>query len=119
MKFVLCIFNLFQIGGRLLFTVGVVNELTEGENMIKKTLHDGSAVAKFSAMMKAQGVEPTVADRLCQKGTDLFKFLSKSKHVTEIKSKHTGTFLFIVITNNIMKSIYKLICQQYDNIVRM
>lgn len=73
----------------------MVDELVEGYNMIRNTLHDGSAVAKFAEMLIAQGVEPTVANRLCEKGADVFQFLQKSKRTTELKSKHTGNHVTV------------------------
>lgn len=82
-------------GGQLLLSVGVVNELAEGYNMIRNTLHDGSAIAKFAEMLIAQDVEPTVANRLCEKGADVFQFLQKSKRTTELKSKHTGNHVTV------------------------
>jgi len=73
-----------------LVTAGIVDCLTEAYNMIRKTLHDGTAAAKFCAMSKAQGVDPKVADRLCEKGNDVFEVLQKSKFTTELKSNSTG-----------------------------
>ena len=58
--------------------------------MINDTLHDGTAIAKFAAMMKAQGVKPEVADRLCAKGTDTTEILPKAKYATEMKSAYSG-----------------------------
>lgn len=85
------LYHLNIIGGQLLYTAGIVNCLTEAYNMIRKTLHNGTAASKFCAMLKAQGVDPKVADRLCEKGNDVFEVLQKSKFTTELKSPKTGT----------------------------
>ena len=58
--------------------------------MINDTLHDGTAMAKFTAMLKAQGVKPEVADRLCAKDTDVMEILPKAKYRTEMKNAYSG-----------------------------
>lgn len=79
-----------RLGGQLLFKVGVASGLQEAYSMINKTLQDGSAIAKFCAMAKAQGVESNTADNLCEKGADMFKILKKSNYTTELKNKQSG-----------------------------
>ena len=59
--------------------------------MIRNTLQDGTAIAKFGSMLKAQGVKADVANRLCSKGTDVMEILPKAKHRTELKIAHSGT----------------------------
>ena len=62
--------------------------------MINDTLHDGTAMAKFTAMLKAQGVKPEVADRLCAKDTDVMEILPKAKYRTEMKNAYSGILSF-------------------------
>lgn len=79
-----------RLGGQLLFKAGKATGLQEAHNMVNGTLHNGTAIAKFAEMMKAQGVESEIADRLCQKESDVFEILPKSKYSTELKTKMTG-----------------------------
>lgn len=65
--------------------------------MIDKTLHDGTAIAKFASMMKAQGVKADVADKLCAEDADVFEVLPKSQHITEIKAKESGTYTMNIL----------------------
>ena len=62
--------------------------------MINATLHDGTAMAKFVAMLKAQGVQPDVAERLCAEGADIMEILPKANHRTEMKTDKSGIFFY-------------------------
>lgn len=79
-----------QLGGRLLASANKAPSLEKAFSMIDKTLHDGTAIAKFADMMKAQGVNADVADKLCAKDADVFEILPKSEHTTELKAKTSG-----------------------------
>ncbi|XP_045197907.1 thymidine phosphorylase-like isoform X2 [Mercenaria mercenaria] len=79
-----------RLGGQLLFKAGHASGLQEAYNIINGTLHNGTAIAKFAAMMKAQGVKADLADRLCEKGVDVFEILPRAKHSTQIKSEMSG-----------------------------
>ncbi|KAL4232921.1 hypothetical protein ACF0H5_007608 [Mactra antiquata] len=79
-----------SLGEQLLFHAGKAQTLDDANKMLKATLNEGKAIAKFCEMMKAQGVDPNVAEELCEKGKDVYEILPKAKHCTEIKAKQTG-----------------------------
>lgn len=79
-----------KLGGHLLYRAGKASGVKEGCHLISDTLHDGSAITKFCAMMKAQGVKPNLAEQLSTKGVDVTKLLPKAKYITELKSPYTG-----------------------------
>ena len=58
--------------------------------MIARTLHDGSACAKFQQMLTGQGVDPTTAHRLCERDAEVFTILPRAKCVESVRSDHTG-----------------------------
>ena len=74
----------------MLYRAGKATGVKQGYHMINDTLHDGTAMAKFFAMLKAQGVCADVADRLCAKGADVMDILPKAKHRTELKIAYSG-----------------------------
>lgn len=77
-------------GGQLLFKAGVASGLQEAYNILNGTLHNGAAISKFAAMMKAQGVQAEIADSLCEKDVDVFDILPKTPYSTEIKTNMSG-----------------------------
>ncbi|KAK2160397.1 hypothetical protein LSH36_134g04034 [Paralvinella palmiformis] len=79
-----------QEGGYLLYNVGKASSPDEGSKMIAKSLSDGSAMAKFCQMLKAQGVSEENADKLCSKDSDVFSVIPKAKHRTDVPALHTG-----------------------------
>ena len=81
------------IGGHLLANSGNADNTQTGYDMIIKTLKDGSALAKFCAMMKSQGVSSDIADRLCQPGFDMMSILPVAPYKTEIKCTDTGMLI--------------------------
>ena len=85
----------------MLYRSGKATGVQQGYHMISDTLHDGTALAKFAAMMKAQGVKADIADRLCAKGTDVMEILPKAKHRTELKIAQSGTRVLISILKHI------------------
>ncbi|OGR87213.1 MAG: thymidine phosphorylase [Elusimicrobia bacterium RIFCSPLOWO2_01_FULL_60_11] len=51
------------LGGWMLFLGGVAKTSVEGRERIRKARQDGSGLAKFKEMVRAQGGEPAVCDR--------------------------------------------------------
>ncbi|KAH3738615.1 hypothetical protein DPMN_045254 [Dreissena polymorpha] len=78
-----------KLGGQILYRAEICETIDEADEMVRKTLEDGSALKKFCAMCKAQGVEPAKADSLCLNGKG-FDLLPKSKYQTELKSPKSG-----------------------------
>lgn len=76
-----------KTGGHLLYTAGEAKNPEEGANMIKSTLSNGEALAKFKAMMMFQGVSASDAEKLCNKD---FSILPKAKDVTDLQSESSG-----------------------------
>lgn len=87
----------------MLYSAGKASTLQEGNEKLKETLNNGEAITKFCDMMKAQGVKADVAERLCQKGCDVFEILPKSKYSTELKVTKSGIYLHII---NVSNSVY-------------
>lgn len=73
---------------------GHVKSIEEGESKLKSVLDDGSALEKFKDMVIAQGVKPSLAQRLVDVDlTDIdniWSVLDKSKNVTDIKTTAGG-----------------------------
>ena len=86
----------------MLLSAGAVTTLEEGVKMLEGRLCDGTAIAKFAAMMKAQGVERAVADRLCEKDADIMSILKRAKYTKEVKSPCSGIcFVYISLFSTI------------------
>jgi hypothetical protein len=58
--------------------------------MIGKSLDDGSALAKFCELLKAQGVSDENADKLCAKDSNVFSVLPEAKFKTKVPALSTG-----------------------------
>lgn len=73
---------------------GHVKSIEEGESKLKSVLDDGSALEKFKDMVIAQGVKPSLAQRLVDVDlTDIdniWSVLDKSENVTDIKTTAGG-----------------------------
>lgn len=73
---------------------GHVKSVEEGESKLKSVLDDGSALEKFKDMVIAQGVKPSLAQRLVDVDlTDIdniWSVLDKSENVTDIKTTAGG-----------------------------
>ncbi|ELT96810.1 hypothetical protein CAPTEDRAFT_177354 [Capitella teleta] len=68
------------LGGHLLHSTHKCKSPEEGIEIISEVLSNGKALEKFRQMLKAQGVEENVANRLCSSDmTDL----PKAKHTTD------------------------------------
>lgn len=70
---------------------GMAPDLSEGRRQISEAVIGGAALARFQAMMEAQGVAREVAAQLCSAHTDYFKVLRKAKHQLELQSGADGT----------------------------
>ena len=66
------------------------HSLDEGHQKIYLALHNGSAMRKFKEMIKAQGVDEVLAEKLCSSGVSPFEVLPLSGFKTEIKADVTG-----------------------------
>jgi thymidine phosphorylase len=75
-----------------LVKVNKAPSLDKAYEKIETTLQDGTAIKHFVLMLKKQGVKPDQADKLCEKETDVFEILPKSKHNRELKVETTGRF---------------------------
>lgn len=79
-----------NLGGQLLYKCGKASSLKEGCSLIKGKLDDGSALKTFTQMIHEQGVESELAKKLCDKNTDVWTILPKSKYRTDVKCLQTG-----------------------------
>ncbi|KAL3883533.1 hypothetical protein ACJMK2_029789 [Sinanodonta woodiana] len=79
-----------QLGAQLLMDCGKARDKNEATNRLTEVLNNGSAAEKFCAMMKKQGVDPDLANKLCLKGSDIRELLPRSKFKTELKSQKSG-----------------------------
>ncbi|CAG5119942.1 unnamed protein product, partial [Candidula unifasciata] len=79
-----------DLGAHLLHSGNFVSSIKEGGNLLRSKIADGSALAKFCAMLKGQGVSADVADDLCNPRTDVWKILTQAKNKTEFQSKEDG-----------------------------
>ena len=103
--------SVFVLGGHVLYEAGTVSSVQEGLDMLNATLHDGTAVERFAAMIKAQGVQPELADKLCVRFADVMSILPKSKYTTEIKCPHSGNCLCrlnlnMLRTSNVLMQVF-------------
>ena len=74
-------------GGQLLLMAGVVNDLKDGLKMIRASLQDGSALARFRRMCIAQGVEETIAGQLCIEPRAV---LPKARVISRVRAEKDG-----------------------------
>ena len=94
-----CMLHCFiDTGGYLLYNVGKASTPEEGAKLIGKSLDDGSALAKFCELLKAQGVNDENADKLCSKDSNVFSVLPQAKFKTEIPALATGEIQILVIS---------------------
>ena len=75
---------------QLLNNWALAPSVESGVAQLASTLLDGSALARFCAMLKGQGVQPTLADQLCAPGADLGTLLPRAKHRTNVTSLGSG-----------------------------
>ncbi|XP_046559400.1 thymidine phosphorylase-like [Haliotis rubra] len=77
-----------ELGGELLSVAGKAPSSEEGRRMVKDTISDGTALARFCHMAKAQGVDPAKADALCAPDTDVFSVLPRAGAIKELLSRN-------------------------------
>ncbi len=73
-------------GGQLLLMAGVADDLQTGVALIRKSLQDGSALARFRRMCIAQGVEESIAGQLCVEPRAVLPMASEISEITAGKS---------------------------------
>lgn len=61
-----------------------------GKKLIANTLENGKALQKFCDMIKAQGVQPGVAEKLCEAGGDPFSILPLASEKLELVAEKSG-----------------------------
>jgi thymidine phosphorylase len=74
-------------GGHLLLLVGKAASAEAGAAMVRATLHDGTALAKFEAMVAVQANNAEVARQLCSQPESI---LEAAPHTTDILSPVAG-----------------------------
>ncbi|XP_037551624.1 thymidine phosphorylase [Nematolebias whitei] len=83
------------LGSLLLKMTGIAPSLSEGSKQISDAVIGGTALAKFEAMMVAQGVTMETAQSLCSAHTDYYSILRKSEHQMELQARAQGFVLDI------------------------
>lgn len=81
------------LGGMLLVMTNLAPGLSEGRKQISDAVIGGAALAKFEAMMTAQGVTNETARTLCSAHTDYFSILRKSENQLELEISSDGVVL--------------------------
>ncbi|XP_068443101.1 thymidine phosphorylase [Clinocottus analis] len=81
------------LGGLLLKMTGLVSDLSEGRRQISDAVIGGAALAKFQAMLQAQGVANETARSLCSAHSDYHSVLRKSEHQMQLKAPADGVVL--------------------------
>lgn len=69
-------------------------DLRTGQTMIERTLRDGTARAKFTEMLIAQGVAKETAESLTSRD---FSCLPAAKNITTVKAHRTGIRKVIIM----------------------
>ena len=62
----------------------------DGVKLIADALESGKALQKFCEMLKAQGVQPDVAQKLCTPGADPLSLLPLASQKTELVAEKSG-----------------------------
>lgn len=98
------------VGGVLLQMTGKASDESDGKRQIFDAVTGGAALAKFQAMMEAQGVASETTLMLCSAHADYHTVLRKSQHQMELETLADGkyvdkrkilTHLFVYIFTNI------------------
>lgn len=80
-------------GAQLLLSAGLVTSESEGVAAVEETLSNGEALKKFEQMIKAQGVEAEIANKLCSAtGEHDWEILRKANYQTDILAPSNGYF---------------------------
>ena len=94
-------------GGVLLQMTGKVSSLAEGSRKISESVIGGEALAKFQAMMEAQGVTNEVAGSLCSAHVDYYSILTRAQHQTELHAHTHGTLsLSLSVSLSLCECLY-------------
>uniref|UniRef100_A0A0B7A8J5 Thymidine phosphorylase n=1 Tax=Arion vulgaris TaxID=1028688 RepID=A0A0B7A8J5_9EUPU len=72
-----------DLGSHLLHTSKIVTDVEEGRNRLRSKILDGSALSKFCAMLKGQGVAADVADDICNPQINIWTMLTPSINRTD------------------------------------
>ena len=88
-----CLRDCPSAGGHLLSDVGLAISPQDGAAMIKASLRDGRAMAKFRAMIESQGVDSSTAHALCQPAADVFHVLPAADYQTDVFAPITGLII--------------------------
>ena len=78
------------LGGYLLEALNKVESQKAGMKLIADALENGKALQKFCDMLKAQGVQPDVAQKLCTPGADPFNVLPLASHKLDLIVEKSG-----------------------------
>lgn len=74
-------------GGLLLHSVGKAETSAQGEEMIRETLCNGTALERFEMMLVHQNVKADVAAQLCSAN---YAVLPRSKYITVFRASSSG-----------------------------
>jgi len=77
-------------GGLVLVSSGLVTSLEEGERRIRDVLDNGKALEKFRQMIVRQGVDKSLADKLCQEYGDNNNTVSGGERLTASSTSQTS-----------------------------
>lgn len=93
-----------MIGGKLLRVSGKAASEEEGNEMIRRSLNNGSALDKFCSMLCAQGVSQDVANKLKSAGSteETLDILPRSGHRTKIPALQAGNLASPNYTNYLL-----------------
>nr|XP_040031363.1 thymidine phosphorylase [Gasterosteus aculeatus aculeatus] len=78
------------LGGVLLQMTGMASDELDGRRQIFDAVNGGAALAKFQAMMEAQGVASETTLMLCSAHADYHTVLGKSQHQMELETLADG-----------------------------
>jgi len=76
-------------GGLLLHSVGKAETSAQGEEMIRETLCNGTALERFEMMLVHQNVKADVAAQLCSAN---YAVLPRSKYITVFRASSSGSY---------------------------
>lgn len=74
----------------MLHSLKKVSSQKEGYQLVRQTLKDGTAIKKFKGMIISQGVAKDVAEALCSKEINPYKYIPLATKSYKIKAMKTG-----------------------------
>ncbi|OQV22034.1 Thymidine phosphorylase [Hypsibius exemplaris] len=83
-------------GGILLHIAGIVSCRSDGEERIRGSLYDGTALRTFRDMMTAQGVAPEIAASLCCTDDSTYGALPKARRTTDLRYSGPGDYVHAI-----------------------